>query len=779
MKKLVATILSILIFTLTYNSINIQYAFGTSKSKYIYVYAHENSNFAIREDGTIWQWGQMKNGEIRVTPTLIATLPNAIKCTSSHVLTSDGFVWSFNSENSALTQIIALSDVVDIQEEYYTKSDGSIISFLTLKQLNDMGFDDKLMDASILKSPELEGMKSIKKNLTLKENGTLLKYDENKKAYIEIEGLDNIIDFEPVDTFSDWPSHYIVALKSDGTVCTLDEDNKISIIENLNDVVQVAVCGTRKTGISRVAGPTYWFDFFGLCLRKDGTVWSFGNNYSGQLGNGTLARTESAIQVKNLTGVKAVSAGKEHSIALTNNGEIFTWGNNSYGQLGIGCSSIRKSPQKIAVVPGAVSISSGDGYITLCKNDGTVCELPLETTGKRNSLIQPIKVTNLKNARYIDGKSAIDRNGYVWTWAWNNERKAEKIPDLSGITAIKEFFALKNDGTVWYYPNLSFSSYKSIELKNVIAFDLDPVRINGGPFGEYSNLIVLKKDGTAWKIPTFLLNGLADGTDIKLEEESKTISIIAGAKNIVAPNYVLKSDGTVSCGSETISDLKDIRSISTYSDSKLFALKNNGTIWLSDDYYKVDGITNAIGITVGGRDLWDTDFMNGEILHQFFAALGEDGSVFVWGNNEDGFLNRFGTNMSTPVKVCSSDAVLQIDATSMSFKGEECEVDPGRTTTPVIVNSRTLVPIRNIIEKFGGKIEWNETQKTVNIISDSNKIELQIDSTIARVNGEEKVMDVAPCLINSRTMLPLRFISENLGISVEWNNDYRTIYLDK
>ncbi len=261
---------------------------------------------------------------------------------------------------------------------------------------------------------------------------------------------------------------------------------------------------------------------------------------------------------------------------------------------------------------------------------------------------------------------------------------------------------------------------------------------------------------------------------------SKYIYVYAHENSNFAPKYVLKSDGTVSCGEEAIKELKDVRSISTYEDSKLFALKNDGTIWLSDNsLYKVEGITDAIGMTVGGKTLWDTDFiLGGEILHQYFAVLEKDGSIFVWGNNEDGLINRFGMNMNTPVKVCSSDAILQIDSTSMSFKGEECEVDPGRTTTPVIVNGRTLVPIRNIIEKFGGTVAWDETTKTVTIILDSNTIELQMDSTITRINGEEKAMEVAPCIINSRTMLPLRFVSENLGISVEWNNDYRTIYLD-
>lgn len=767
MKKLIASILSILIFTLTYNGINIQYAHGSSESKYIYVYAHENSSFAIREDGSIWQWGQMSNGEIRVTPTLVTTLPNAIKCTSTHVLTSDGSVWSFNSKNSELTEITVLSDVVDIQEEYYTLSDGSIGSFNYLKQLNDVDLGYRLMDSSLITNQALDSIKLIKRNYFLKKDGTIWNYTDNNVSNCnEIQGLTDIIMFDSSDNTSDLPAEFLVALKNDGTVLTLDYNNKIYLIDNLNNVVQVSVGGypeiySRASGMKSVGLKSYCF-----CLRKDGTVWSIGDVSSGQ----------AATLVEGLTDVKYIDTGREHSIALTNSGEIYTWGNNTYGQLGIGCSAIRKSPQKIAVVPGAVSISSDLNYITLCKNDGTVWELNLEEISNINSQINPIQVSNIKNASFINGRNAIDKNGYVWVW--DNERNADKISDLSVITAIAGNFALKNDGTVWAFYS-SFPSYEAKGLNNVTDLVLDPVRVSGSAFGDYSNVLVLKKDGTAWEIPSFLMNGLADGSGVDLEHHIKKINISAGSKKIAAPNYVLKSDGTVSCGEETISELKDVKSISTYSDSKLFALKNDGTIWLSYDYFIVAGITNAIGITVGGRDLWDTDFMSGKTPHQIFAVLEKDGSVFVWGNNEDGLLNPFGTNMNTPVKVCSSDAVLQINSTLMSFKGEECEVDPGRTTTPVIVNGRTLVPIRNIIEKFGGTVAWDEASKTVTLALDSNTIELQIDSTIARVNDEEKVMDVAPCIINSRTMLPLRFISENLGISVEWNNDYRTIYLDK
>ena len=107
--------------------------------------------------------------------------------------------------------------------------------------------------------------------------------------------------------------------------------------------------------------------------------------------------------------------------------------------------------------------------------------------------------------------------------------------------------------------------------------------------------------------------------------------------------------------------------------------------------------------------------------------------------------------------------------------GVKKEIDPGRGTVPVIIKGRTLVPIRAIIEELGGTIDWDNNTKKVTIKFKNKTIELWIDKTIAKVDGLIAELDVAPQIINGRTMLPIRFVTEELGCSVDWNDKTKTI----
>ncbi|MCD6427548.1 MAG: copper amine oxidase N-terminal domain-containing protein, partial [Caldisericaceae bacterium] len=118
----------------------------------------------------------------------------------------------------------------------------------------------------------------------------------------------------------------------------------------------------------------------------------------------------------------------------------------------------------------------------------------------------------------------------------------------------------------------------------------------------------------------------------------------------------------------------------------------------------------------------------------------------------------------------------------MTVNGVSQEIDPGRGTKPVIIPkwSRTVVPIRAIVEALGGTIEWDGKERKVTIKFNGTVIELWIDNPEARVNGkvkwiDEKNHDVRPIIINDRTMLPLRFVAENLGCNVDWDPKTRTI----
>jgi len=99
---------------------------------------------------------------------------------------------------------------------------------------------------------------------------------------------------------------------------------------------------------------------------------------------------------------------------------------------------------------------------------------------------------------------------------------------------------------------------------------------------------------------------------------------------------------------------------------------------------------------------------------------------------------------------------------------------------PVIKNNRTLLPIRAIIESLGGTVGWDSSEKKVTVTLGSTTIELWIGKSIAKVNGVDTPIDssnskVVPEIINSRTMLPLRFVTEKLGCDVKWNGTTQTI----
>lgn len=115
------------------------------------------------------------------------------------------------------------------------------------------------------------------------------------------------------------------------------------------------------------------------------------------------------------------------------------------------------------------------------------------------------------------------------------------------------------------------------------------------------------------------------------------------------------------------------------------------------------------------------------------------------------------------------DTVLQIGNTKMTVNGVEQELDPGHGTAPIIINGSTMLPIRAIVDVYGGTLEWDGTARKVIVKCNGQTLELWIDKAEAKVNGVSKSSSVAPMIMNGRTMLPLRFVSENLGLGVTWD----------
>lgn len=97
---------------------------------------------------------------------------------------------------------------------------------------------------------------------------------------------------------------------------------------------------------------------------------------------------------------------------------------------------------------------------------------------------------------------------------------------------------------------------------------------------------------------------------------------------------------------------------------------------------------------------------------------------------------------------------------------------------PIMMNDRVLVPMRSIFERLGAEVYWENSTKMVTAIKGADVIMLQIDNNKLFKPNESIDLDVAPIVINDRTMVPLRAVSSSLGAEVDWDNDTKTVYIN-
>jgi len=168
-----------------------------------------------------------------------------------------------------------------------------------------------------------------------------------------------------------------------------------------------------------------------LVLKSDGTVFSFGNNGYGQLGDGSTTSRTTPVQVTGLTGVIAIAAANDASYALQTDGAgggiVWAWGGNAYGQLGDGSTLSRSTPVRVSNLPGVVALSAnfnGQFAIALAAN-GQIWSWGLNTSGQIGdgsaaNATTPATVSTISTARVIGAGAeyalAIDRTALAWGW---------------------------------------------------------------------------------------------------------------------------------------------------------------------------------------------------------------------------------------------------------------------------------------------------------------------------------------------------------------------------
>jgi hypothetical protein len=111
---------------------------------------------------------------------------------------------------------------------------------------------------------------------------------------------------------------------------------------------------------------------------------------------------------------------------------------------------------------------------------------------------------------------------------------------------------------------------------------------------------------------------------------------------------------------------------------------------------------------------------------------------------------------------------LRVGSPRMTVGGTVKAID-AQGTKPLISDGTTMVPIRAIVESLGGNVSWDAAARRLNIRLGSRTVTTSVGKWTATVNGSSKTMSTAPAIIGGRTMIPLRFVAENLGCRVGWD----------
>ncbi|WP_037284406.1 stalk domain-containing protein [Saccharibacillus sacchari] len=123
--------------------------------------------------------------------------------------------------------------------------------------------------------------------------------------------------------------------------------------------------------------------------------------------------------------------------------------------------------------------------------------------------------------------------------------------------------------------------------------------------------------------------------------------------------------------------------------------------------------------------------------------------------------------------------ILKIDHSGMFVDDAEYStlIDPSTYAAPTVIDNRVYLPVSNIIREFGGSVQWAASEKKITINLDKNKVVMYLNRRVGFVNGSKVTFDAAPKTIDGRTMVPLRVVSENLGLKLVWDKNNQVIAL--
>jgi len=419
-------------------------------------------------------------------------------------------------------------------------------------------------------------------------------------------------------------------------------------------------------------------------------------------------------------------------------------------------------------VDGTIYVGSNDGYLYAINSDGT-----LRWKFQANSYDRSSPAISGDGTIYYEGISdsylyALNPDGTV---KWKFQVATFATPSVAPDGTIyigslnSKLYALNPDGTIKW----QFKTGNAIDSTPAIGLD-GTIYVGSGDH----NLYALNPGGTLkWKFET---DAWIDASPVISKEGTVYMGSLDSHLYAVNPDGSLKwkfatnswiwsspaisSDGTIYVGSY---------------DHYLYAIGGSPiTITASANTGGTITPSGTITVNYGDSKTFTITPNSGYKIKDVLVDGGSVGSVSSY--TFQNITSSHTIEATFEKEITQTVIILQIGNSTFTVNGVQNTLD----SPPVIKNSRTLLPIRAVVEALGGTVSWDATERKVTITLKNTTIELWIGNNTASVNGVDTPIDstnpkVVPEIINSRTMLPLRFITENLGCNVQWDGTSKTI----
>ena len=370
---------------------------------------------AVKTDGTLWAWGWNAYGQLGTNNTTYYSSPVQI-----------GALTNWKQVSVGMSHTVAV------------KTDGTLWGW-GQNATGNLGIGNATSYSSPVQIGALTTWRQVASNnnftLAVKTDNTLWAWGNNNQGQLGINaGYTNYSSPVQVGVSTNWNevaavTGHSVAYASDNSAWTWGSNTygqlAAQIPYNLSVSSPVQV-GALTTWSQISAGPTN-----SAAIKTDGTLWVWGTNTYGQLGNNNVVTYSSPIQIGALTDWSRVSVGTSFTIALKTNGTVWSWGSGASGQLGLGGTSAYSSPVQVGTLTTWTDVVAGQGHNMIFGNTNQLYTTGNNTYGQIGapvpapiSVSSPIQVGTLTGWKHVEvgvnWMMALRSNGSLWAWGYDN-----------------------------------------------------------------------------------------------------------------------------------------------------------------------------------------------------------------------------------------------------------------------------------------------------------------------------------------------------------------------